>query len=148
MCAPLVNVVSQQFTHVVRYFCSVFRRFDEAGGMRGVIGGPRVRGNMTHFPGFRRGNLRDPLCGFFPVPFRAENASGKREMEIEKLQKGDANWSTARYVLSVRPILPSLPRRLHFFFLFFCPFLYAPYYLNLVFAPSRVATSSFLPIKI
>lgn len=72
--------------------------------------------NMTHFLGFRRGNLRPALRIFF-VFSRAENASGKREMEIEKLKKGESSWSTARYALSARRILPSYHRDNLFFML-------------------------------
>ena len=50
------------------------------------------------------------FADFFRVLSRGKRG-GKREMEIEKLEKGESSWSTARYALSARSILPSLPRQ-------------------------------------
>lgn len=103
--AVLVNVAYRKLTHVVRYFRSVPGR------------GPRVRGNMTHFPRLPPGQFATRFVDFFFRALSRGKRGGKRKMEIEKLEKGERRArSTARYALSACRYYLRRPRQSPFFF--------------------------------
>lgn len=74
---------------------------------KGVLARMWKYDSLSRFP---PGQFETRFADFFRVLSRGKRG-GKREMEIEKLEKGESSWSTARYALSARRILPSLPRQ-------------------------------------
>lgn len=92
-----------QPTRVLRYFCSTCTIL----GNEGVVARTWKYDSLSRLP---PGQFVTRFADFFRVLSRGKRG-GKREMEIEKLEKGDSSWSTARYALSARSILPSLPRQ-------------------------------------
>ena len=95
-----------QFVYVPRYFCSpctIVRN-------EGVVARTWKYDSLSRLP---PGQFETRFADFFRVLSRGKRG-GKREMEIEKLEKGESSWSTARYALSARPILRSLPRQSFF----------------------------------
>lgn len=84
--------------------------------------GLRVRGNMTHFPGFRRGNLRPALRIFF-VLSRLENVAGNVKWKLKNWKKGEQRVG-ARLVMLYRLTVITFAALLTIS-------LYASYYLKL-----------------
>lgn len=73
---------------------------------KGVLARMWKYDSLSRFP---PGQFETRFADFFRVLSRGKRG-GKREMEIEKLKKGESSWSTARYALSARRILPSYHR--------------------------------------
>lgn len=96
--------LSQLFVYVPRYFCSpctILRN-------EGVVARTWKYDSLSRLP---PGQFETRFADFFRVLSRGKRG-GKREMEIEKLKKGES--SMARYALSARPILRSLSRQSFF----------------------------------
>lgn len=98
-------------SQLVYVFQGIFVHRIQTSGTKGSSSHTWKYDSLSRLP---PGQFETRFADFFRVLSRGKRG-GKREMEIEKLEKGESSWSTARYALSARSILRSLPRQSFFY---------------------------------